>query len=487
MVKLQILKIEIIYWVIPLLLFGVQVVFTYGWFEQLRYEEVGPSIRETFWFYNRELYSPAGSQVGWYGITALLYNIFGFYLYLPRIYRLFLQLIVLYVLAAILRKYLGYKTAIIPLLTIGLSPTWLYYNTLQNPYGTDLQYFTISLFLITHLGYAKKWISLVQQGAAWSIAMLGWMTYPVFVLYLPVLGVLTWYNAPKTKRLIYGAASFAAFLLPLVLIVAYMRKHFGILYDPVSGRGIFTAGGGLQIGADVFANAVVATFTNFFLRSTTYYLELVYVEFSHALPLIALTFIFISSVVIFKRVKNLRLVIMLCWLVVVINLLLISITLDSAAPGGRRNTPMLAAFYGLYIVVWYVVIAKKMKLFLPRFLITTLLAIFLLHHLIVLPFNYYFGKQPSQYAYKPLFDKAESYEQSLKTYIDAVQSKDIYVSCEEYWKKGIAECAYSISYAVIKGSCMWNKLSCHDLYTQIPGRGVQKLTFDMWLNSDFEK
>ncbi len=111
------------YWFLPLLLWLFQLIFTLNSLTQIRYEEVANSVRNPYWLSQRNVYGGASSNVGGEGALAIIYSVFGFSLF---------------ALAALLKKYLGEKLAIIPLIVIGLSPTMLFFNTLASHYTLDI-------------------------------------------------------------------------------------------------------------------------------------------------------------------------------------------------------------------------------------------------------------------------------------------------------------------------------------------------------------
>ena len=78
------------------------------------------------------------------------------------------------------------------LVAVGLSPTMLYFNTLQTSYGVDLQMIPILLLLIYSMAANPVREDKARGDAAktatfWFITMVACLSYPVFVLYLPSL------------------------------------------------------------------------------------------------------------------------------------------------------------------------------------------------------------------------------------------------------------------------------------------------------------
>lgn len=470
------------YWLIVLSLFILQALFTFFSSDQLRMEEVKTSIRDVFWFQNRQIYTVEYSNIGWYGTLVVVYNSFGFHLYAAKFFRLFLHLISLLCLAVILKKYLTEKVALVPLLVIGLSPMWLFFNILQVPYGLDLQYLPIVIFLILHSRVVVKLSGLI-------VAMIAWLSYPTFVFYLPALAILFYLNLSQVNRMKWVILGVVTFLLPLVATLAYVKEPLKLLYDPQYNRGLFTAGGGFKFDADLFIKSLSGSFENLFIRPSSYYLEVYFVEFSHLLPFLSFCFVLWASTLIYKRFKNFRLVLVLSYLTMFFNLGVICFTIDGGIPGGRRNTPFLAGFYVLFTVVWLLLYTQKLQVIKSKALILGLLLLILVHHLLVYPFNLMKAQEASYYAYNSWFATALSPLESIKQYLDSIKKEDLLLNCETNIAKGDKECVYSMVFASLEGECFWNHLKCNKVYGYFPTVGYQKLsieTIKYWQDLGYE-
>src|SRR3989344_4902511 len=174
-----------LYWSLPILILAAQAVYTFSSFNQIRIEEINDSVRNVYWMQYQELFTTRPKNVGWYSPLLIIYNIFGFHLFTAKIFKLFLELVSLYALAAVLKNFLGIKKALIPLITLGLSPTFIYYNLLQTPCGIDLLYFPIILYLVTTLNIKKRAEFYLKQVLLWAITCIAIMSYPTFLFYLP--------------------------------------------------------------------------------------------------------------------------------------------------------------------------------------------------------------------------------------------------------------------------------------------------------------
>jgi len=223
-------SINILYWSIPIVLFIAQFIFTINSMNQIRYEELAESVRNVFWLQNRLIYDGVSSNVGWYGLLLAIYNLFGFSLNSAKIIRLIIHLFSLFCLALMLKRCLGVKKAWLPLLTIGLSPTFLFFNSLQTSYGIDLDYLIISIFIFIHINFQKKILDVLKQILFWSLNMLFWLSYPTFVFYLPSLAILYFSKLKRTTRdriipIVENLfLSTFSFLLPLIISVVYIKN-----------------------------------------------------------------------------------------------------------------------------------------------------------------------------------------------------------------------------------------------------------------------
>ena len=147
--------VDILYWTIALCVFLAQTVFTLSSTSQIRYEELAESVRNVFWLQHRLIYDGISSNVGWYGTLLVIYNLFGFSLNTAKFFRLAIHSVSLLFLALLLRQYLGTKRAWLPLLAIGLSPTIIFFNSLQTSFGIDCDYLIISIYILTKIHFNK--------------------------------------------------------------------------------------------------------------------------------------------------------------------------------------------------------------------------------------------------------------------------------------------------------------------------------------------
>lgn len=471
------------YWFIPIVLFIAQVIFTFNSMSQIRYEELAESVRNPYWLQNKTIYDGISSNVGWYGSLLIVYNLFGFSLHTAKFFRLILHLVSLICLALILKRYLGERRALVPLLAIGLSPSLMYLNTLQTSYGLDLQYLPIAAYLVLSVDFKKKALALVKTAALWFIAMLAWMSYPTFIFYLPVfLGGYLWQMLnqsvlSKTSQMgQYLVVGVLTFMAPLSLAFAYVKDRNMLLFDPQSPGGIFRGGGSFSGDGNLFLANLSTTLSDFFTKSNSYHFDLKKVEFSDFYPYLAVTVVLIYAIQLLVKAKKFRFLILICLYLIFAGLVLVNFNI---IPGVRRSTAALAGFYGLFVLIWY-------KDTLVKNLFLGVLLLIPLHHLIVLPVNTAHLKDPSFYADQSWFKLADTPSQSLEMMVNTIQRQDLNLTCQS--QAGVkVVCRLPEVYAAVAGSCDWNQLRCLNIQTFDPRSGqLIELSTKLWEEYYFE-
>ncbi len=472
---------------LPLMLFLFQLIFTLNSFSQIRYEELAESVRNPFWISQGYIYDGISGSVAWYGLEAVIYNLIGFSLHTAKFLRLVLSLISLVCLAAILKRFLGEKKAILPLLVIGLSPTLLYFNTLQTTYGMDLQYFPICLFLLLGINFDKKVKSVFMQFLFGFVSMIAWLSYPTFIFYLIPLAIFYISRIVESNKKFHTFAikpiliTLWGFLLPLIIAFAYIKNREWLIYDPYTKSGLFRGAGVLQLDFSLLLRNLKFLLENLFQSSYGYYFEVNQVDFSGWIPILPLLLIFILSFRLLTNRKY-KFFIYLVLLTILLNLSLVGFSLDST-PGIRRYTPALASIYVLFVFVWVQVLNNKKSRI--RFLFIGILLIFLLHHLIVYPINLSYIKNPSLFKDNEWFAQAETPTKSLNVFVEKIQKEDLSLACLDK-KKQFTQCRYSEIYAAIAGSCLWNRLYCHEILGyDLKSKSFIPLSIDLWNSYQF--
>jgi hypothetical protein len=471
------------FWVVAAFLFLAQLFFTVNSLGQLRYEEVAESIRNVFWLQKSFIYDGVSSNVGWYGLLLIVYNIFGFSVNIAKIVRLFLSLISIFSLAILLKKYLGDKAALVPLIAICLSPTMLYFNTLQASFGIDLQYLLICLYLVDSLNSANKNAFFIKESLLWLLAMIAWMSYPSFIFYLPVIGILYLRNLLVIKKLsllfVHMAFSVTAFILPLLAAFLLISDKNLLIYDHVVGSGIFRGGGTFVPSVQMFFYNFGKLLSDIFIQATSYHFDLHSTEFSGIYPAIAVIFVLIFSIWLAVKKNQIRFLLLLIWVSILFEVIFANLT--SGAPGMRRNTSLLAFIYALYTIGWYYLFVEFKANFL-RVLGLFLLLLIPLHHLLVFPGNVSHLNDRSPFRYELFSQIDNNPTKTLDKLVAASQNREIQFSCR-YNGDNPGQCQYAEIYAAIAGSCYWNHLNCQLVkgYDSKSGSYIY-LNPDLWRN-----
>jgi len=433
--------------IIIAVLFTIQALYTHSTFWQIRHEEISEAVRNVYWLQTRHIYDGISANIGWYGILLIVYNIFGFTLFTAKFVRLGLYLFSLLALSSLLSKYLREKSTI-PLLVFGLSPTLLFFNTLQTSYGIDLQFFPICLYFLDKNKHFLLWFT----------AMLASLCYPSFLFYLPLIIALYLYRLFKNKKKQkekFLSLSFFGFLLPLFIAILYLKKPALLFYDKKVNSGLFRAGGGEQIANSLpslvnnIKYGAKIVYKDIFIKADSYYFEALRVEFSHFLTATAVIAVLISSIYLIIKQKKSRTLLAGAWFLIISTL--IASNISSWFPGLRRSTPVLTGFYILYALVW----KKSSKIF------KIACIIILLHHVFVLPKNLAGLKVPSQHRETSCFNiYKNSPQKSLQYFVNQAQ-KNEKIKLVNRQKKPI-KCREDEIYPAVWGYCLWNNLNCQN-------------------------
>ncbi len=376
--------------------------------KQLRYEELAESVRNPFWLDEGAIYDGISSNVGWYGVLLVAYKVTGFTLYRAKLVRLVYGATGLSCLALVLSRRIGPRRALGPLLVAGLSPAWLYLNTLQTSYGMDLCYLPICLLILDSLFQRDGVLEMAGHLALGSVAMLAWMTYPPFVFSLLVLGLFylrKWNRNGASKALFRwacGGLLLLGTLLPLGAALLYLHSPTMLLHDATVKSGIFRGGGGagLAFAPRRWFDAWRQTLGDLFVSGQTYHIDLSDPDFSGPLGAGAAILLAGLAISLYRRSGQGR-----YWMhriVVLLSLSLVVPCLSPAVPGLRRSTGLLVGTYGLLVLLWSFVGRTRDH---PRFDRLVLLAtlVLLVHHLTVLPKNREEIQQPSRYRMSAIY------------------------------------------------------------------------------------
>lgn len=449
-----------LYWLLAAALFGAQVVFSLRSMNQIRYEELMESVRNVYLLQYRTVYNGASTNIGWYGLLLCVYNCIGFGLHTAKIVRLALDCVSIFCLAHVLRNVMGAARAWLPLVTVCLSPIFLYFNMMQGGFGLDLQYLPICLFLATKLDFERKWPVVALQAVLWGLVMIACMSYPVFVLYLPVLIILYLRQLRRGAEMrgalcVTGNAlvSIAAFMVPLAAGFLYVKNRGILVYDPITTKGMFRGGGNIYPDLSTLVGCLKVVFRELFVKGQGYHLELSRTEFSGVTGMVPVVFVMAAGLVLFFTRRSFRPILLLCGLLLAINCILPN--LDATAPGIRRCTGILAALYALYVIVWYYLSGRNALPLACKWAGILMCVLLPAHHLLAYPENLAGLATPSIFRVQVWYEVKSTPAESLQFWLHHTEEGKGLLLVDGFGKPVTR---YTEIYYALAGYRRWNRL-----------------------------
>jgi hypothetical protein len=478
------------YWALPLALALLQLAFTLHARPQLGFEELAESVRNEYWLEHRTIYDGVSSNVGWYATLWTSYKLFGFSLHRARVVRWLLSLISLYALAGVLRKQFRPNRAWLPLLVLGLSPTLLYFNTLQTSYGIDLQYAPIVLYLVLTARLEPRPAAVAKHLLLGIVTMVAWMSYPTFGFYLPVFAALYLARIRRLARAsprpipIWPAtvAASSGFALPLLIAIVALKDPGLLINDRAVHSGLFRGAGFFRVSIRGGWLNLSGTMSDLFGHPNSYYVHLAGSEFSGPFAAAALGVVLMAAVLLALRVSDARATFALAFGFLALAWAGVLLVGDpTGMPGLRRGTPIVAALYALITIVWHVLPTLGPRL---KAALTVAILVIAVHHMAVFPLNFRqlpvvdrdLRRKPDAFlSVTP--DPAESLDHLLRD----VAREDLELQCADPSR----ECRYAETFGAVAGSCAWNHLACHDIFALDRERGrFVRLDIKQW--EDYE-
>ncbi len=484
---------EAAYWLLPFLLAGVQALWVGRSTRILRFEEVAEGARNAWWLDHHALFDGISTNVGWYGQLLAAYELFGFSLFTAKWWKLALYAGAVLCLAWVLRRPWGHAgeplgpgRAAVPLLAIGLSPSFLYFATVGTSFGTDLLFLPYLLAILALLrGGGRSAAARGPLGFAFgAVAMLAWTSYPVFVFYLPALA-LAYLVVPAAGAgddgrtgplglpgLSPGAVlpALAGFLLPVAAAAAWLDRPARLFHDPATGSGLFRGGGtGFDLDPATVARHVGVALHDLFVRGTSYYYWVERSDLAGPLGLAAFLGVAAGSVALLRARPaesvpwpGRRTWIALAWLLPALNLLVVSA--GTGPQGLRRSTALLAGFYLLYAWVWRAATERAaFRSRRPARYAAAVLLLLPLHHLLAAVEQYpRLLLAGSEQAHLWLRVRPTA-EESLAYWLDRTAA-GAPLDCREI-RLEPERCQYGGIYALLSGHRRWNGLP------EVPLRG----------------
>jgi hypothetical protein len=325
---------------------------------EIRYEELAESVRNVFWLSHRLVYDGASSNIGWYGMLLIAYKLFGFSLYSAKFVRLSLHFLALTCCADILRRWMGYRTAIVPLVAIGLSPTILYFNSLQTSNGIDLPYAAICLWLLLSVQPDSRAPSeLGKTFLCGMVAMIAAMSYPTFLLYLPSLLVASvwWMRQDRSGRgwkSWYGVSATIGLAFPLVIASGFLITPSLLFWDPITHAGLFRGAGILGFDPSVMRHSLSAILSDLLVQGRSYLFEVSHPDWSGPVAIAGLCCISGTTIYLWLNRQVDIAILFAAALLLAVSLVVPGLSIDGSA-GIRRSTRVLAAYFVLFSVTWH--------------------------------------------------------------------------------------------------------------------------------------
>jgi hypothetical protein len=474
---------NILYWSLPALIFAVEMILISLEAHQVRYEELAESIRNPYWFSQRMLYDGVSSNIGWYGLLHYTYSIVGFSLLSGRTVKAVLFLASLIALARLALGSLDRRTAALVVVSVGLSPIYLYFSRMMTSYGTDIIYALLWLWTLSFLTWRGGTRDYAITTAAWLLAFLGCSSFPALIFYMPSMGLYfawgLWRNRDRLSRremAAYILATSGAFLLPLLAAVLYIETP--LLFDARTNSGIFRGSGQLEFDPAGMLAALKILLSDAFVIGSSYYVEIERPDFSSVLSWIALATSFVTVIHCVLHRPEARVHIGLAGLIFVLALL--GPCLSPNHPGIRRGTGFVFAIYlGYAIALWHLSTSNSIVPWLRRtgYLCLVLLPI---SHLLALPSAYASVQTDSRYRYALWFGRRDTPERAFEYWLDFTARHGT-LPCHPKPGTPIRWCRYSEIFGALEGHRLWNDEPAVPIRINHPRTGVElKLSPHVW-------
>jgi len=444
---------------IPVALAAFQIWWLQHESDQIRYEELAEGIRNPYWFAHRRLYDGVSSNIGWYGLLHWIYSIVGFDLFYGRVVKVFVYFLSLLALADVARRQIGSVAAAILVVTIGLSPTYLFFGRMMTSHGIDLAYAAFWLWIVTRIDFGGDVRDRLRAAAAFAVLMLGCMSMPSLVPYLPALfGAFLWWlwrrsgGSLDTRSISYAAFAAAGFAIPVAAARLYVRGP--LFYDPDTRSGLFRGGGYLDWHPSAIAEAAKVVLHDLFRAGDSYYFHLRSVDFGSPLAQIALAAT--AGWVAYAAVRRpaMRPVIAVASLLLAAGLIIPS--LSAKFPGLRRATGALAGLYALYAIALAQAFTRTSeRVWLWRLLAAPLLLLPASHVLAQVELVRE-GGVGRRLATRQWFVTDGGPRESFAHWLDYTEREHSLPSCEAAHGRRIRGCRYAEIFAALDGYRMWN-------------------------------
>lgn len=447
-----------------ILLSVLQFIFINKSLHQMRGEELAEAVRSVFfWEHNKTFWGC--TNIGYYSILMIIYNVFGFTLSTAKYFKLFMYVVSMVCLIWLLYKRIGtYRTALF-LFVFGLSPVLLYFNRLATPYGLDLVFYPLCFLLLFNTDQQKLFKCMFYSFSLFFIIMIACTSYPSFLFYLPLYFVLYVWIIMKNRTLYTTSniffivlSSLIGFILPLIFFYFYVSSPSELISDPLFNQGLFRGGSELFFSYPTFLGNLKVIYNDLFFIGQSYYYEAQLSEFMYLKYLfIILNIYFIYLAVIDKKY---RLSIILVYICLLFSLIIVSNT--AGFPSIRKATFITSYIYILLFLAMRSVLSRKLNFKnLESLFFYVILFLIIIQHGVLAYYNFPRDKAVHQYSsdkiilLDPYINKdwldivPDDPQRSMEHWISEIdKGSPLYL-------KGV--CGYSVIYPIVAGHYLWNK------------------------------
>ena len=347
----------------PLITTVIQTIYTSHSLNQIRMEEFAESIRNVYWFNRGALYNYLSHHIGWYATVNLANQLIGFNLFTAKFLKIFISYVSsLSVGWLSLRFFKNWKYALIVYLSYVLSPTLLYFNSLQALFGTDLLYIPILLVLALNSWGGKKLWQYTNALLFGLLLMLSYFTYAVFYFSIPFILFVFVYIGYLTERkksnqvkhllkqiglhiaAVIGGASLIIVYLWRILIdfkmldfYIYLMKQGGQTYPHIPNL------------PDFITN-LKHLLHDLFITGSSYHYELQYPDYSLIIPAISILTAIVILIIYRKKLKKELPLLSVAGVMVLYNIFIIQYRNGPITDSGIRRSTIILLFLYFYTV-----------------------------------------------------------------------------------------------------------------------------------------
>lgn len=462
-------------------LFFLQFLMTKAQMEQLHVEDLAESVRSPYWWSQRTVFNGVSSSVGYYFLLSGAFKVFGYTLYMAKWVRLAMHLLSLVAIALLLKRWMGAKLALVPLLVAGSSPSWIFFNSNQAQFGIDLQFFPLLLVTAIYLPLKRGFLTYFCVGLLGTLSVWSALTYPTGLFYLPLLAAVVawrWWKEDGNWRSLFwiGLAFAAGFVWPIVAALLYVKDPQLLIQDPVFKSGIFRGGGrGFTRRPHVIGEHYLVVLRDLFVAPNSYFFTPSTVEFGSWLGRLGFLCTAVGSLYVlaklalrfqlrsWKTVLANPSVALILWLTAFALFFFNFPQFVATFPGLRRTTGFLFAYYGLVAYLWYLAFDNGRADFSKKLRVIFILGacFHLASNVISYERNLIFARGKDHRAgNETLFTTAGDPMSSL-IYWEEQTRRGVPLRCEEFTFTG---CRYPEMFGAIQGYRLWENKPPADIW-----------------------